>query len=85
MTQQMAPDQVLAVRNLNVRFSHEGRVTHAVRDLRRDPMVVRRRYAAQMVENAVVTGVTTHGDEFALAVEPAPEPVLSADDERPRG
>jgi len=33
MTQQMAPDQVLAVRNLNVRFSHEGRVTHAVRDL----------------------------------------------------
>jgi len=33
MTQQMAPDQVLAVRNLNVRFSHEGRVTHAVRNL----------------------------------------------------
>jgi hypothetical protein len=37
-----------------------------------------------MVENAVVTGVTSHGDEFALAVEPADEPVLVSDDERPR-
>jgi choline/carnitine/betaine transport len=55
-----------------------------VKDLRRDPMIVRRRYAEQVVENAVVTGVTSHGDEFALTVEQTREPVLRADDERPR-
>ena len=55
-----------------------------VKDLRRDPMMVRRRYAEQVVENAVVTGVTSHGNEFALAVEPAEEPVLHPDDDRPR-
>ncbi|HET6561979.1 MAG TPA: BCCT family transporter [Marmoricola sp.] len=54
-----------------------------VKDLRRDPMMVRRRYASQVVENAVVTGVTSHGDEFALTVEPSDQPVLNADDERP--
>ena len=41
-----------------------------VKDLRNDPMTVRRRYGQQMVENAVVTGVTQHGDDFALSVEP---------------
>lgn len=39
-----------------------------VRDLRRDPVVVRRRYAVARVEEAVMAGVTDHGDEFALAV-----------------
>ena len=41
-----------------------------VKDLRNDPMMVRRRYAAQAIDDAVVTGVTQHGDDFALAVEP---------------
>ena len=53
-----------------------------VKDLRNDPMVVRKRYAAQAVENAVVTGVTLHGDDFALTVEPADESVLSGGDVR---
>ena len=33
---QFAPEQVLAVRNLNVSFNHEGRVTEAVRNLSLD-------------------------------------------------
>jgi choline-glycine betaine transporter len=41
-----------------------------VRDLESDPLVVRRRYAVQAVENAVVDGVTRHGDDFSLTVEP---------------
>jgi choline-glycine betaine transporter len=40
-----------------------------VRDLRQDPMVVRRQYAAQAVDDAVVNGVTRHGDDFSLTVE----------------
>jgi choline/carnitine/betaine transport len=39
-----------------------------VRDLRLDPLMVRRAYMADRVEAAVVQGVTDHGDEFALAV-----------------
>jgi hypothetical protein len=39
-----------------------------VRDLRRDPLMVRRAYARDRVESAVVQGVTAHGDEFSLAV-----------------
>jgi choline/carnitine/betaine transport len=41
-----------------------------VKDLRSDPVVVRRAYGAQAVDDAVVAGVTQHGDDFALAVEP---------------
>ncbi len=41
-----------------------------VKDLRNDPMMVRRRYAAQAIDDAVVAGVTQHGDDFALTVEP---------------
>ncbi|ERK18442.1 Dipeptide transport ATP-binding protein DppD [Pantoea sp. AS-PWVM4] len=33
---QLTPDQVLAVRDLNVRFQHEGRITEAVRQLSLD-------------------------------------------------
>jgi choline-glycine betaine transporter len=40
-----------------------------VKDLRADPMVVRRQYAAEAVEKAVITGVTAHGDDFAISVE----------------
>ncbi len=39
-----------------------------VKDLRRDPLMVRRAYARDRVESAVVQGVTEHGDEFSLAV-----------------
>src|SRR5680860_1586866 len=53
-----------------------------VKDLRSDPMMVRQRYAAQAVENAVVAGVTLHGDDFALSVEPADDSVLLGSDAR---
>ncbi|MCR8671244.1 BCCT family transporter [Agrococcus sp. HG114] len=39
------------------------------RDLAMDPVVVRRRYAVAAVEQAVVAGVTEHGDDFQLTVE----------------
>ena len=40
-----------------------------VKDLRHDPLMVRRRYAAAAVEQAVVDGVTRHGDDFTISVE----------------
>jgi hypothetical protein len=46
-------------------------------------MMVRRRYARDAVEQAVVTGVTRHGDDFAIAVEPTDESVLSGGDDHP--
>lgn len=39
-----------------------------VKDLRNDPMVVRQEFARSAVEHAVVTGVSQHGDDFAVAV-----------------
>ena len=42
-----------------------------VKDLRADPLIVRRRYAASVIEQAVVEGVTRHGDDFSVSVEPA--------------
>ncbi len=54
-----------------------------VKDLRTDPLMVRRRYAAAAVEKAVVTGATLHGDEFALTVEAADEPLLTEGDTSP--
>ncbi|RYC13680.1 BCCT family transporter [Nocardioides zhouii] len=44
-----------------------------VKDLSNDPLVVRRQYAIEAVEAAVVTGITEHGDDFVLAVEKDPE------------
>jgi choline-glycine betaine transporter len=43
-----------------------------VKDLRQDPLMVRRRYAAEAVETAVITGVTEHGDDFVISVEKDP-------------
>ena len=43
-----------------------------VKDLRADPLVVRRQYGAEAVEQAVIAGVTEHGDDFVLAVEKDP-------------
>jgi choline/carnitine/betaine transport len=39
------------------------------KDLARDPLIVRAHYARAAVEDAVVAGVTEHGDDFRLAVE----------------
>ncbi len=44
-----------------------------VKDLRGDPLMVRRQYGAAAVEHAVVQGVTKHGDEFSIAVQEKPE------------
>ncbi len=54
-----------------------------VKDLRDDPLMVRRRYALAAVEKAVVTGATLHGDDFALSVEQADEPLLTEGDTTP--
>jgi choline/carnitine/betaine transport len=57
-----------------------GLAVALVKDLRSDPLVVRRQYAREAVAQAVVTGVTEHGDDFVLSVEPAPdEPEADAD------
>jgi choline/carnitine/betaine transport len=44
-----------------------------VKDLRRDPLVMRRQYAIEAVDAAVVTGVTQHGDDFVISVEKDPD------------
>ncbi len=49
-----------------------GLAVSLVKDLGTDPMVVRRRYAQDAVDAAVVTGVTEHGDDFVLQVEKDP-------------
>jgi choline/carnitine/betaine transport len=48
-----------------------------VKDLRNDPLMVRRRYAAAAVDKAIVTGATLHGDDFALTVEASDVPLLT--------
>ena len=50
-----------------------GLAVSLVKDLRSDPMMVRRRYAEEAVEAAVITGVTEHGDDFVIAVDRDPE------------
>ncbi|OMC40222.1 choline transporter [Mycobacterium sp. GA-1841] len=55
-----------------------GLAVALVRDLRRDPMVVRREYALEAVNSAVVSGVTQHGDDFVISVEKDP----NAEDDR---
>jgi hypothetical protein len=42
-----------------------------VKDLRRDPLVLRGNYASVAIEQAVVDGISRHGDDFVLVVEPA--------------
>ena len=46
-----------------------GLAVALVKDLRADPLMVRKQYAAEAVERAVVTGVTEHGDDFVLTVK----------------
>ncbi|MCW2771716.1 MAG: choline/carnitine/betaine transporter [Nocardioides sp.] len=50
-----------------------GLAVSLVKDLRSDPLMVRRRYAEEAVEQAVIAGVTEHGDDFVLAVDRDPE------------
>jgi choline/carnitine/betaine transport len=49
-----------------------GLAVSLAKDLRSDPMVLRRAYATEAVEQAVVEGITRHGEDFQLVVEPAP-------------
>ena len=46
-----------------------GLAVALVKDLRSDPAMVRRQYAEVAVEQAVISGVTAHGDDFVIAVE----------------
>jgi choline/carnitine/betaine transport len=41
-----------------------------VKDLRRDPIVLRGTFASVAIEKAVVDGITRHGDKFVLVVQP---------------
>lgn len=50
-----------------------GLCVSLVMDLRTDPVVLRRQYAVEAVEQAVVAGVTEHGDDFVISVEADPE------------
>jgi choline/carnitine/betaine transport len=43
-----------------------------LKDLRQDPKVVRRAYAAEAISSAVIAGVTQHGDDFIISVEKDP-------------
>ncbi|MCW2688805.1 MAG: choline transporter, partial [Mycobacterium sp.] len=44
-----------------------------VKDLRHDPLMVRRQYAVDAVHSAVITGVKEHGDDFVISVEKDPD------------
>ena len=44
-----------------------------VKDLRKDPMMIRRRYAAEAVDDAVIAGVCEHGDDFVIAIDRDPD------------
>jgi choline/carnitine/betaine transport len=46
-----------------------GLAVALVKDLSNDPLIVRRAYAVAAVEQAVVAGVTEHGDDFTLTYE----------------
>ena len=50
-----------------------GLAVALVKDLRNDPLMVRKQYAEEAVEQAVITGVTEHGDDFVLAVGKDPK------------
>ncbi len=50
-----------------------GLAVALVKDLRRDPMMIRKRYAAGAIDDAVIAGVCEHGDDFVIAVERDPD------------
>jgi choline/carnitine/betaine transport len=49
-----------------------GMAVALAKDLRSDPQVLRRAFANGAVEQAVVDGITRHGEDFQLVVQPAP-------------
>jgi choline/carnitine/betaine transport len=49
-----------------------GLAVALVKDLRKDSMMVRQRYAAEAVDDAVIAGVVEHGDDFVIAIERDP-------------
>ena len=49
-----------------------GLAVALVKDLRSDPLMVRQKYAAEAVEQAVIAGVTEHGDDFVISVDRDP-------------
>ncbi len=57
-----------------------GLAVGLVKDLRRDPMMVRQQYAKEAVHTAVIQGVTEHGDDFVISVEKDPASGKTADD-----
>ncbi len=57
-----------------------GMAVGLVKDLRRDPLMVRRQYAREAVDTAVIQGVTEHGDDFVISVEKDPASEKSPDD-----
>lgn len=50
-----------------------GLAVALVKDLRRDPLVMRKKYAAEAVDSAVIHGVIEHGDDFIISVEKDPD------------
>ncbi|KWX67250.1 BCCT family transporter [Mycobacterium sp. NAZ190054] len=56
-----------------------GLAVALVKDLRRDPKIVRREYAVEAVNSAVIAGVTQHGDDFVISVEKDPHADDNAD------
>ena len=63
--------QVVIIASLPFVLIMIGMAVALVKDLQSDPLVVRRRYARMAVDNAVVTGVIEHGDDFAISVDEA--------------
>ena len=49
-----------------------GLAVALVKDLRNDPLMVRQKYAAEAMDQAVIAGVTEHGDDFVITVDRDP-------------
>lgn len=58
-----------------------GLAVALVKDLSRDPLVVRRKRAVEAVQQAVIAGVTEHGDDFVLTVGKDPAAAENSDAE----
>jgi choline-glycine betaine transporter len=50
-----------------------GMAVALVKDLCNDPMMVRKQFAADAVDSAVISGVTRHGDDVVISVEEDPD------------
>ena len=62
-----------------------GLAVSLAKDLRSDPMVLRSAVATEAVEQAVVHGLQTHGDDFVLTVQQAPDGAARGCRRRGRG